>query len=255
MSTYTQLLNNLDQLKLTKMREILPNYIDSAVFSDKSVSDILKDLTDEEIAFREERARQINLTISHFPFHKTIEDFDFSYQPSINKAQILDLISLRFIEQNENILFIGSSGVGKTHLATSIGMEASSKRYSTYFIHFNSLMEKFKKASAEGRIESVVKHYSKYRILIIDEIGYLPIDRDVANGFFQLVAARYEKRPIILTTNQPLSKRGDVFGDYTLANAIIDRLVHHSHIIKITGQSYRIKGKLLYDEEGDVGSR
>ena len=114
-------------------------------------------------------------------------------------------------------------------------------------------MEKFKKAASEGRIESVVKHYSKYRILIIDEIGYLPIDRDVANGFFQLVAARYEKRPIILTTNQPLSKWGDVFGDYTLANAIIDRLVHHSHIIKITGQSYRIKGKLLYDEEGEVG--
>lgn len=255
MSTYTQLLNNLDQLKLTKIREIIPNYMDSVLINEKSTTDILKELTDEEIAFREERARQINLTVSHFPFHKTIDDFDFSYQPSINKAQILDLLSLRFIEQNENILFIGSSGVGKTHLATSIGMEASAKRYSTYFIHFNTLMEMFKKAASEGRIESIVKHYSKYRVLIIDEIGYLPIDKDVANGFFQLVAARYEKKPIILTTNQPLSKWGDVFGDYTLANAIIDRLVHHSYIIKITGQSYRIKGKLLYDEEGDVGNR
>ena len=98
MSSYTQLLNNLDQLNLTKMREILPNYMDSAVVSDKSTTDILKELTDEEIIFREERARQINLMISHFPFHKTIEDFDFSYQPSINKNQILDLLSLRFIE-------------------------------------------------------------------------------------------------------------------------------------------------------------
>lgn len=255
MSTYTQLLNNLDQLKLSKMREIIPHYMDSAIINEKSTTDILKELTDEEITFREERARLINLTISHFPFHKTIDDFDFSYQPSINKSQILDLLSLRFIEQNENLLFIGSSGVGKTHLVTSIGMEASSKRYSTYFIHFNVLMEKFKKAAAEGRIEAVVKHYSKYRVLIIDEIGYLPIDRDVANGFFQLVAARYEKRPIVLTTNQPLSKWGDVFGDYTLANAIIDRLVHHSHIIKITGQSYRIKGKLLYEDEGGAGTR
>ncbi|MCF0108368.1 MAG: ATP-binding protein [Bacilli bacterium] len=254
MSAYTNLLNNLEQLKLTKIREILPNYMDSAVSNEKSTIDIMKELTDQEIEFREERARQINLTISHFPFHKTIDDFDFSYQPSINKAQILDLLTLRFIEQNDNILFIGSSGVGKTHLATSIGMEASSKRYSTYFIHFNTLMEKFKKAASEGRIETVVKHYSKYRVLIIDEIGYLPIDKDVANGFFQLVAARYEKRPIILTTNQPLSKWGDVFGDYTLANAIIDRLVHHSCIIKITGQSYRIKGKLLYDEDGELGS-
>ena len=254
MSAYTNLLNNLEQLKLTKIREILPNYMDSAVSNEKSTIDIMKELTDQEIEFREERARQINLTISHFPFHKTIDDFDFSYQPSINKAQILDLLTLRVSEQNDNILFIGSSGVGKTHLATSIGMEASSKRYSTYFIHFNTLMEKFKKAASEGRIETVVKHYSKYRVLIIDEIGYLPIDKDVANGFFQLVAARYEKRPIILTTNQPLSKWGDVFGDYTLANAIIDRLVHHSCIIKITGQSYRIKGKLLYDEDGELGS-
>lgn len=253
MSLYTQLLNNLEFLGLSKMKEILSNYIDSAMNSEKSLTEILKELTDEEIKFREERARLINLTISHFPFHKTINDFDFSYQPSINKTQILDLMTLRFIEENENILFIGSSGVGKTHLATAIGIEASSRRYSTYFIHFNTLMEKFKKAHAEGKIETVVKHYLKYRVLIIDEIGYLPVDKDVANGFFQLVAARYEKKPIILTTNQPLGRWGEVFGDYTLANAIVDRLVHHSSIIKITGQSYRIKGKLLTDEDSEKG--
>ena len=98
-----------------------------------------------------------------------------------------------------------------------------------------------------------MKHYAKYKLLIIDEIGYLPIDKDSAHGFFQLVAARYEKRSIILTTNQPLSKWGDVFGDYTLANAIIDRLVHHSQIIKITGQSYRIKGRELFGEAETTG--
>lgn len=249
MSSYTQLLNNLDKLKMPKMKELLPGYLDKAVTSEKSTIDILNELTEAEINYREDRARQINLKISHFPFMKTIKDFDFQYQPSLNKSQIMDLLSLRFIEQNENILFIGSSGVGKTHLATSIGMEASSKRNSTYFIHFNDLMTKFKVAAQEGRIESVVKHYSKYKVLIIDEIGYLPIDKDSANGFFQLVTSRYERRPIILTTNQPLSKWGEVFGDYTLANAIIDRLVHHSYIIKITGQSYRIKGKLLYEED------
>ena len=249
MSTYTQLINNLDHLGLSKMKEVLPNYLDKGVTDNMSITDILKQLTDKEVEFREERARQINLTISHFPFHKTTDDFDFSYQPSINKAEILDLLTLRFIENNENILFIGSSGVGKTHLATSIGMEASSKRYSTYFVHFNTLMTKFKRAAQEGRIESVVKHYAKYRVVIIDEIGYLPIDPQTANGFFQLVAARYEKRPIIITTNQPLSKWGELFGDYTIANAIIDRLVHHSHIIKITGQSYRIKDKLIVEDE------
>ena len=249
MSSYTQLLNNLDKLEMPKMKELLPGYLDKAVTGEKSTIDILNELAEAEINYREDRARQINLKISHFPFMKTIDDFDFQYQPSLNKSQIMDLLSLRFIEQNENILFIGSSGVGKTHLATSIGIEASSKRNSTYFIHFNDLMTKFKVAAQEGRIESVVKHYSKYKVLIIDEIGYLPIDKDSANGFFQLVASRYERRPIILTTNQPLSKWGEVFGDYTLANAIIDRLVHHSYIIKITGQSYRIKGKPLYEED------
>jgi len=248
-SAYTQLLNNLDRLKMPKMKELLPAYMDQAVAKEKSAIDVLNELTEAEINHREDRARQINLQISHFPFLKTIDDFDFQYQPSLNKAQILDLLSLRFIEQNENILFIGSSGVGKTHLATAIGIESSSKRNSTYFIHFNDLMARFKTAAQEGKIETVVKHYSKYKVLIIDEIGYLPIDKDSANGFFQLVASRYERRPIILTTNQPLSKWGDVFGDYTLANAIIDRLVHHSYIIKITGQSYRIKGKLLYEED------
>lgn len=249
MSSYTQLLNNLDKLEMPKMKELLPAYLDKAVTEEKSTTDILNELTAAEIDYREDRARQINLKISHFPFMKTIDDFDFQYQPSLNKSQIMDLLSLRFIEQNENILFIGSSGVGKTHLATALGIEATSKRNSTYFVHFNDLMTKFKVAAQEGRIEAVVKHYSKYRVLIIDEIGYLPIDKDSANGFFQLVASRYERRPIILTTNQPLSKWGEVFGDYTLANAIIDRLVHHSYIIKITGQSYRIKGKLLYEED------
>lgn len=248
MSNYTELLNNLDRLELSKIKEILPGYMDNAVENSKSSIDILKELTDEEIKFREARAKQINITISHFPFLKTLDDFEFSYQPSINKNQILDLASLRFIEQNENVLFIGSSGVGKTHLAVSLGIEAVSKHYSTYFIHFNDLMSKFKMAAKEGRIETIIKHYSKYRLLIIDEIGYLPIDKDSAHGFFQLVAARYEKKSIILTTNQPLSKWGEVFGDYTLANAIIDRLVHHSNIVKITGQSYRIKDKQLYEE-------
>lgn len=160
-------MNNFKQLELSKIKEIFPKYIDSAVKIDKSVTQILKEPTDEEINFREERVRQINLTISHFPFHKALEDFDFSYQPSINKNQILDLLSLKFIEENENVLLIGSSGVGKTHLATSIGMEASSKRFSTYVILFNVLMEKLKEAAAEGRVESVVKHYAKYRVLML----------------------------------------------------------------------------------------
>lgn len=249
MSSYVQLINNLEQLKLTKIKEYIPNYLDDNIKNNLSIIDILKELTDKEIEFREDRAAQINLTISNFPYHKTVNDFDFSYQPNISKNQILDLCSLRFIETNSNILFIGSSGVGKTHLATSIGMEASSKRLSTYFIHFNDLMTKIKKAYQENRQESVVKHYSKYRLLIIDEIGYLPVEKEYSNIFFQLIAARYEKKSTIITTNQPLSKWGEVFNDNTLATAIIDRLVHHSSVIKITDKSYRIKDMILDESE------
>ena len=251
MTSFNVLQNNLEELSLFKMNEILPNVIEKSIKSNTALQDSLIELTDAEIAFRDERARKINITVSHFPYIKTVKDFDFSYQPTINKEQIMDFLSLRFIEQKSNIIFVGISGVGKTHLATAIGIEAASKRISTYFINFAVLMEKFKQAAKENRVEKVVKHYLKYTVLIIDEIGYLPVDEAAAFGFFQLIAARYEYRPTILTTNQPFSKWSDVFGDTVIANAIIDRLVHHCDIVKITGHSYRIKGRNIFDDTDD----
>jgi len=247
MSSYNQLNNNLDHLQLLKIKEYLPNYLDKHLLDKMSLSDILVELTNKEIIFREERAANINTKISNFPYLKTINDFDFSYQPSVNKQQIMDLCSLRFLENNDNILFIGSSGVGKTHLATSVGIEASKKRVSTYFIHFMDLINKIKKAYAENRQEIFIKHYTKYKLLIIDEIGYLPVKKEYAYIFFQLIAARYERKSTIVTTNQALSKWGDIFDDNVIATAIIDRLVHHSSVIKITGKSYRIKDHLSED--------
>ena len=252
MTNYNELTNNLEILKLEKMKEILPNAITNSVKNNVGLQDSLLELTKAEIEFRDERAKKINITVSNFPYIRTINQFDFSYQPTINKNQISDLASLRFIEEKTNIIFIGSSGVGKTHLATALGIEAASQRISTYFINFALLMEKIKKATQENRLESVIKHYLKYTVLIIDEIGYLPIDRESSYGFFQLIASRYEKKPVILTTNQPFSKWADVFGDVVIANAIIDRLVHHCEIIKITGNSYRLKGKNIYDDNLEI---
>lgn len=247
-SRYQELLSHLEKLKLETMKEYLPNIIESVNNKEITFIEALNELTDKELQFRLERAARINLKISNFPYEKRITDFDFGYQPSINRNQIDDLMSLRFVENKENILFIGSSGVGKTHLATSIGIEASSKRISTYFINCHVLINKLVKAYHENRHEAVLKQYFKSQLLIIDEIGYLPIDKLGANLFFQLIAMRYEKKPTIITTNIPLSKWADTFSDATLASAILDRLVHHSTIIKITGKSYRLRGKLDLNE-------
>jgi len=248
MSQYINLKNNLERLKLNQFNEYLPILLDELKTKEMSLTESLLVLTDKEIDFRENRAALINIKVSNFPYRKTISDFDFSYQPSVSKQEIQDLCSLRFLEDSQNILFIGSSGVGKTHLATAIGIEASSKRVSTYFIHFNDLIDKIKKAHSENRHEHIVKHYSKYKLLIVDEIGYLPIEKQYSDIFFQLIAKRYEKKSTIITTNQPFSKWGEVFGDNIIASAIIDRLVHHSSIIKITGKSYRIKDKQAFME-------
>lgn len=145
-------------------------------------------------------------------------------------------------------MFVGSSGVGKTHLATSLGITCAKARYQTYFITFENLITQLKKSIQENRLENRLKFYAKYRVLIIDEIGYMPIDQDTANVFFQLIAKRYEKNSTIITTNMPFSKWGEFFGSATLANAVLDRLLHHSTVISIKGPSYRLKDKKLLFE-------
>ena len=182
--------------------------------------------------------------MAHFPFMKTLQDFNFDFQDSISKDEIADLGTLCFMDNKQNILFVGNSGVGKTYLATSIGIEAAKARKSVYFMSCHDIITELKKAHYENRLTHRLKTYSKYKLLIIDEVGYLPVDKEGANLFFQLIAKRYEKTSTVITTNQPFSKWGEVFSDSVIANAILDRLVHHSHIISITGKSYRIKDKL-----------
>lgn len=244
MTNYNKLLNNLEVLKLEKMRSMLPTFLDEVSSKEISFVDALYFLSKHEIIHQNKRASLANIKVAAFPFIRDLEDFNFDFQPSINKSEIMDLATLRFIENNENILFLGSSGVGKTHLATAIGRLAARKRYSTYFINCHKLISILNKAHYENKLEQKLKVYAKYRLLIIDEIGYLPLDKQGANLFFQLIAKRYEKKSTIITTNQHFSKWGEVFGDSVLANAILDRLIHHSKIIKISGNSYRIKDKI-----------
>ena len=249
MSNYIKLTNNLEVLKLERIKQNLDKYIELINRKEKDVVDALYELTNLEIELMNERAIYGCVRTAGFPFIKTFEDFDFSFQPTINKEQILDFKNLRFIENKDNIIFVGSPGVGKTHLAISIGITAAQNRDSTYFINCNDLIANLKKANSENRFMNRLKHYSKYKLLIIDEVGFLPIDSEGANMLFQLINKRYENHSTIITTNKPFGKWHEIFGDVTLANAILDRLLHHSHIINISGNSYRLRDKLKSEIE------
>lgn len=186
-SSYSKLKENLNYLKLHQMDLHLDETIDFMNRNELSFVDTLIKLTNHEIDMKEINMIKSMVRIAAFPHLKEVKDFDFEFQPSINKEQILDFTTLRFIEQQENIVFLGSSGVGKTHLATSIGIAAAKKRTSTYFIKCHDLILNLKKAQLENRLETRLKHYRKYKLLIIDEIGYLPISEEDAKLFFQLV--------------------------------------------------------------------
>ena len=203
-------------------------------------------MTQIELSHRREVAVQSCVKVAHFPFIKEIKDFDFNYQPSLDKNKIMDFMTLRFLEKNSNIIFCGTPGVGKTNLAVSIGIEAAKQRYSVYFITFQDLISQLRKANYENRLETRVKWFCRYKLLIIDELGYERMDVDSANLFFNLIAKRYEKSSTIITTNSPFSKWSDVFNEPVLTNALLDRLLHHCSIININGPSYRLKDQMSF---------
>lgn len=241
LTNYNKLLNNLETLKLTQIKDNVSSYIDLVKDGSKNFIDALYELTEKEKSFRSEVAMSACVKTAGFPFLKRINDYDFSFQPSLNKREIDDLLTLRFVENNENILLIGSPGVGKTHLAISLGIESALHRYSTHFMTCQQLMSQLKQAESENRLDKRLKQFASYRVLIIDEIGYLNLDKESANLFFQLISMRYERKSTIITTNKVLNKWHEIFTDPVITNAILDRLLHHSHVINIVGQSYRTK--------------
>lgn len=240
-STYQQLNISLEKLKLMQMKEHLEEVSNFVSQNKLSFSDGLLKLCNYEIDYKTEVASKSMIKAAAFPFVKTIEDYDFEFQPCVDKQEILELATLRFMENSENVVFLGSSGVGKTHLATSIGIVAANKRYSTYFIKCHDLLQQLKRAKMENRLENKLKYINRYKLLIVDELGYLPIDKEDSNLFFQLVDMRYEKKSTILTTNINFNDWDSIFNDAIVANAILDRILHHSKVITINGRSYRVK--------------
>jgi DNA replication protein DnaC len=239
--TMDRIRENLTVLKMRNTLEILDNYLERAVKDNVNIVDVLDHILTEETLDKRKRAIETQLKTSGFPMKKELKDFDFSFQPSIDKRQIDELATMRFLENGENVVFLGPPGVGKTHLATALGLAAAGHRCSTYYINCHQLIEQLKKAHFENRLPDKLRTLGKYKLLIIDEIGYLPMDIQGANLFFQLIARRYEKASTIFTSNKTFSQWNEIFADVTIASAILDRVLHHCTVINIKGESYRLK--------------
>lgn len=242
MDNYNLLIEKLNSISLDGFSAILPTIIEQINDKDINFYEALNIMVDNQIKVKKDKVYAAGIKVSHFPFIKTLNDFDFSFQPSINKAQIKDFCTLRFMANNENILFIGTPGTGKTHLATSIGLEATRNSKSTYFITCKELVWQLKRARNENTLERRLKHFYSYSLLIIDELGHDVLEEDEANDLFQLLQMRYEKHSTIITTNYNISQWNTIFkNSKTSLDATLDRLLHHSNLVTINGPSYRLK--------------
>jgi DNA replication protein DnaC len=238
-----RLQEQMERLKLVRMSAELPLLLQEASKRELSYTDLLEELFSRELTAKQERHAAMKTTMARFPFQKSLDSSDFKFQPSIDPKVIRELATGRFLADADNILLLGPPGVGKTHLAVGIGLRACALDFRTAFTTASGLITTLTRAHQENRIEEKLKQLVQPKLLIIDEIGYLPLDRLGANLFFQLVSRRYERGSILITSNQSLAGWGQVFGDQVIATAILDRLLHHSTIINVKGESYRLKEK------------
>jgi DNA replication protein DnaC len=232
-----------DRLGLTHLGEVVDQLAARADTEQMGYLDFLDLLLQEELGLRESRRFRNALKLSGLPHHKTLEEFDFAFQPDLDARKVRDLASLSFIDAKSNIALLGPPGVGKTMLAAALAVAACQAGYSIYFTTLDDLVRRLRTAEATGRFARQLTAYLRPALLVVDEVGYLPLDRTEANMVFQLVSRRYERGSMIITSNKGYAEWGQVLGDDVLATAILDRFLHHCDTITINGPSYRLKDR------------
>jgi DNA replication protein DnaC len=233
----------LTRLKLTSLRERLDNLLDEASKGELSYRELVYLLCREEVKNKDARRIRMGMSIARFPCVRTFENFDWTAQPSLSRSQVEELRECRWIGNGEVVMFLGPPGVGKTHMSIALGREAIERGYTSLYTTALGLITELTKAQRGGCLEERLRHYGKPKLLIVDELGYLQLSSEAANVFFQLVSRRYERGSLLITSNRSVGEWGEMFGDTVVAAAILDRLLHHSHVVTIRGESYRLLEK------------
>lgn len=234
---------NLQRLRLPRIREILLERLKVAESEEHSYLTFLDDLLEEEVAAKEQRRIETALRISGLPFIKTIDDFDFTFHPHLDRQQVLALFDLTFLVRQENIILLGPPGVGKTHLAVALAVKACQAGQSIYFTTMADLIRKLRKDADAGK-PGRGRSYFKSALVVVDEVGYTPLTREDCHLFYHFIATRYEKSSTIITSNKAFTDWAELFHDAVLVTAVLDRLLHHSVVLNIKGNSYRLKGTM-----------